>query len=149
MDQKKFSAAAKDFRSILPRFKMQSIWLAGETGSREPVVTDTEVVFNERSEASYERFDIKLVYSRRDLHPDRPMKWDSCKTDRRPYDLAVMCCLIIFKHHFRDDFLVQSNGEIKDWEPAISLVSWHLGYTEKWGFMEDKNGEPHLAAHTI
>lgn len=149
MDQEKFSAVAKDFKAILPVFKKENIWLAGETGSREPVVTDTEIGFNGRGGMSCEWFDIKQAYSGRDLHPDNPMKSSHCKTEKMPYDLAVMCCLLIFKHHFRDDFLVQSNGEIKDWEPAISLVSWHLGYTEKWGFMEDKNGEPHLAAHTI
>lgn len=142
----KFSAVAKDFKAILPVFKKENIALADGPGDGEPVVAADEIVFNGRDEESYEWFDIKQVYSERDLHPDDPMKFAFCKTGRRPYNLAVMCCLIIFKHHFRDDIRVQSDDQtIEEWAPAIDLVREHLKYAEDWAFrgsqLVDKKSE--------
>ena len=50
------------------------------------------------------------------------------KTARKPYDLAVTACLIIAKHHLKDEIEVSSDGERIEWAPAILLCQDVLGY---------------------
>ncbi len=137
LDQEKFSAAVKDFNTILPLFEPDNIALADGPGEGKPIVTDTVIQFNGVEEHAHEWFEITRVYSERDLHPDEPLKFGFCKTAQKPYDLAVMSCLIIFKHHFGDQFRVSSDGEMVDWAPAVKLVREHLKYEEDWTFRDD------------
>ena len=50
------------------------------------------------------------------------------KTAYKPYDLAVTVCLVIAKHHLKDDIAISSDGEITDWEEAMHLCQHFLGY---------------------
>ena len=56
------------------------------------------------------------------------MVFDFCKTAHKPYDLCVTACLIVLKHHFKDDILVHSDGDDPDWEQARKLCDEILGY---------------------
>jgi len=51
-----------------------------------------------------------------------------CKTGFLPYDLNVQCCLIIFKHHFGSDFLVESDGTSDQWWEARECCQYFLHY---------------------
>ena len=50
------------------------------------------------------------------------------KTERRPYDLAVMACLIVAKRHFGRGIVVCSDGSEEEWKQARWLCQYHLGY---------------------
>lgn len=64
----------------------------------------------------------------------------SCKTDRKPYDLAVCEVLLVLKHHFKEDFELSSDGlwvsrddlESKTaagrWKEALQNVEQRFGY---------------------
>lgn len=51
-----------------------------------------------------------------------------CKTNYRPYDLDVQCCLIVFAEHFGDQFKVSSDGDDEQWNEARSVCQHVLGY---------------------
>lgn len=42
-----------------------------------------------------------------------------CKTARKPYDLAVMVCLLIAKWHLKSKLLVYSDGGAEEWESGF------------------------------
>ena len=50
------------------------------------------------------------------------------KTEHRPYDLAVMACLIIAKHYLGKEIVVYSDGSEEKWEPARRLCENYFGY---------------------
>jgi hypothetical protein len=52
-----------------------------------------------------------------------------CKTAFRPYDLAVTVFLLIAKHHLRDVFRIESDGDLKQWQDAQLLCRQELGYS--------------------
>lgn len=51
---------------------------------------------------------------------------DFCKTARKPYDVAVVACLIILKHYLGDLFQVESDGDANDWTDGLELAKKHL-----------------------
>lgn len=54
--------------------------------------------------------------------------FEFCKTAYKPYDLAVIICLIIAKHHLKDDIQVSSDGDIEQWQDGMLLCQKILGY---------------------
>ena len=64
-------------------------------------------------------------------------KYFTCtKTARKPYDLAVVICLIIAKHHLKGSIRVETDGGKSDWEPAIQMCEEHLGYGMKYSSVQ-------------
>ncbi len=53
-----------------------------------------------------------------------------CKTARKPYDTAVVACLVILHHYFGDDIIIRSDGRPKEWEEGLQAVKDYLGYGE-------------------
>jgi len=45
-----------------------------------------------------------------------------CKTNRMPYDLLVCAMLILVNHFIPDLLVINSDGGIEDWEPALRLA---------------------------
>ena len=58
------------------------------------------------------------------------------KTERRPYDLAVMACLIVAKRRLGKGIVVCSDRSEEEWKQARWLCQYHLGYGD--GFRLDK-----------
>ncbi len=54
--------------------------------------------------------------------------FEFCKTAYKPYDLAVIICLIIAKHHLKEQVLVTSDGAIDNWQDGILICQKILGY---------------------
>jgi len=52
-----------------------------------------------------------------------------CKTAFRPYDLAVICFLIIAKHCLGDKIIVSSDGTNIHWFDGIVLCEYYLHYS--------------------
>ena len=89
--------------------------LCNGAGEGEPIITDTDIVFNgsrERGE-EYETFSIHI----------NDGEWDFCKTAREPYDIAVQLCLLSFKYYFGENFEFSSDGGEKEWAFANEVFS--------------------------
>ncbi len=51
-----------------------------------------------------------------------------CKTNFRPYDLAVMAFLIVAKHNLGGSLQVQTDGTQEHWADAFALCQDTFGY---------------------
>jgi len=80
-------------------------------------------------DCSHETFRIERVYS--------PCEWEEaknglyfsfCKTAFKPYDLAVIACLIVFKHHFGNEFKVTTDGGDQHWFDGKMICAMVLNY---------------------
>lgn len=60
-----------------------------------------------------------------------------CKTNRKPYDLAVCGCLILAHKHLPGYFNISSDGGSADWEPALNYLEDVFG--EKFEIPFKKN----------
>ena len=99
--------------------------LCGGMGEGEPRISDLEVWFNgDASEnLDHETFALELFeidnYKRVD-ETDKEGVFCFCKTNRKPYDFAVMISLMVIKHHLGSDFKISSDGCLEDgWDEAI------------------------------
>jgi len=48
-----------------------------------------------------------------------------CKTARKPYDLMVTACLVLYKHHF-PEVQISSDGNFEDWSAAFMFIAQAL-----------------------
>ena len=97
-----------------------------------PDFNDDVVWFNGIKDDGHETFFIPRVFDTDGYcHTDDEGRFFAfCKTARKPYDLPVCCCLLIFKQHFGDDFILSSGGEFdEEWREARDEVEKILGYT--------------------
>ena len=88
-------------------------------------------------DGSYETFSIGRIWYdpitiEKTLHDPRP--GDFCKTNFRPYDLCVQCCLIVLQHHLPRHIRVGSDGSTAEWMEAIDGVIQLLGYGQDFEF---------------
>jgi hypothetical protein len=67
----------------------------------------------------------KPVYNDKE---DIGLYFDFCKTAYKPYDLAVIICLIIAKHHLEEEIIVSSDGRIDSWKDGMLICQKILGY---------------------
>lgn len=98
-------------------------WFAGPMASARCV--------DENGDGSYETFGVELVLSREvdeDSGDAKGRIFDCCKTNYRPYDLNVQCCLIVLKEHLGDMIRVSSDGEDEQWNEARNACQVILGY---------------------
>jgi hypothetical protein len=79
----KFKEALHDFQTVLEELDIK---LAGAEGSGEPVLSESEIVFNGIADLNCEPFVIKSFEPSR-RSPDRTFSY--CKTEKLPYDLCV------------------------------------------------------------
>jgi hypothetical protein len=106
--------------------------------NKKPVFTKSQVRFNGIDEDGHETFHISPIYkSSYKQTNNQGLLFQFCKTARKPYDFNVMCCLIIYKHHFGNEFLVYSDGEMKDWKPAIDFCQKYLNYGQDFQLDND------------
>lgn len=85
----------------------------------------------EDGDGSYETFAIERVHDTSGyVNDDANTKgyFACCKTNFRPYDLNVQCCLIVFAEHFGAEFTVSSDGDEEQWNEARSVCQHVLGY---------------------
>ena len=54
--------------------------------------------------------------------------FEFCKTAYKPYDLAVIICLIIAKHYLAEDILVASDGTLDNWRDGMLICQKILCY---------------------
>lgn len=56
------------------------------------------------------------------------LRWDFCKTARKPYDKIVTAILIAARYDFGNNFSLSSDGNWEEWEEGCNLVKHTLGY---------------------
>lgn len=65
----------------------------------------------------------------------KKMYFEFCKTAYKPYDLAVICALIIARHHLGSKYImVRSDGNRDKWADGRQLCQIALGYGEDFHF---------------
>lgn len=96
--------------------------------NKEPIVSKKEIRFNGIDEDGHETFFVEFNDS------------NFCKTASKPYDLPVCEVLLVLKHHYKDDFELDSDGfwvskddllknEFDgDWRQALDNVRKEFGY---------------------
>jgi len=63
--------------------------------------------------------------------------FNCCKTAFRPYDLAVICFLILAKRHLEEDVKVKSDGTDDQWFDGKLFCQMHLGFGMEYAFGRD------------
>ena len=117
-----FNRAVDDCRRLLPHLPIP---LAGGDGTGTPVCDSELLIFNGVGDASYET----CAICRAEEDPGAGRRILSfCKTEHRPYDLAVRAVLIVFQHHLGSQFKVSSDDHASAWEAAQNICQQHLGY---------------------
>lgn len=54
--------------------------------------------------------------------------FEFCKTAYKPYDLAVIVCLIIAKHHLKEGIIISSDGTQDNWQDGMLICQKILDY---------------------
>lgn len=78
-----------------------------------PEISSKAIIFNGIYADSHETF-----YLGRNIEGE-----DSCKTNRKPYDFAVMVCLILAEHFAPDCWKVSSDGVRGQWQLAADWLN--------------------------
>lgn len=127
LDAQIFHKAARDCRKVCETLEIP---LGDADGLDEPVFGDDFIALNGAGDDGYESFDVERLYGEGSFNdPDELGRYfDFCKTERRPYDLAVQCCLIVLAHYFGDQFKVTSDGNAEDWAQAMERCQVALGF---------------------
>ena len=61
------------------------------------------------------------TFSLRD-HWNKNEAFNFCKTASKPYDVAVVACLIVLKHYMGELVDVSSDGDASDWDAGLQLA---------------------------
>ena len=106
---------------------------------RNSEFSDRVVMFD-----AYETFRVEQDVSAADWPRPVPegrrkkMVFGFCKTARCQYDIHVTCCLIVFKRHFGDEFVVLSDGGDEGFDKARLVCQKALGYGQDFQVEVDK-----------
>lgn len=129
LDLPTFQAAVADCVKMRAHLAVPIVDGHGTPGT-EATFSSDEVTFNGPGEQGHETFMIERDFQPefRQEQPDGFL-FDFCKTARKPYDVVCQCCLIVFKHHFGDNFRVASDGATdNEWVRAKGACQRILGY---------------------
>ena len=129
----------KKLRVKLPK----DIYIDGCSAFPDPQFTDKKIYFNgtdkgftfeqrktgEYPENSHETFELLAEGSN---------GFCFCKTARKPYDLLVCACLLVYKHHSPATMDLGSDGDSEDWADAEKFVKDVLGYKVKYSEVNNR-----------
>ncbi len=85
----------------------------------EPKFTDHLILFNGVGENQHETFCLEKAGSG---------GFAFCKTNRKPYNILVQACLLLYQLHSPETLKLGSDGSLEEWKDAIKLVTKTLGY---------------------
>ena len=123
LEKQAFIAFADDCRKICESLP---VGLAGASGEGKPEFSQDKICFNGISpNDDHEPFIInrKLVIigpEHFSCQPDENgLYFDFCKTERKPYDLCVKCCLVLLKAYFPQVKISSDGGRNEEWFDAV------------------------------
>jgi len=113
--------------------EVAKIELCGGDGEGPPEINNEVICFNgsNKGDLGHETFLLEQKREKRryeQFDKVNNLFFNFTKTARKPYDLAVCACLIMAKEYFRDEIIINSDGDLSDWYEAIDLVQTYLGY---------------------
>ena len=79
-------------------------------------------------DCSYETFSLEQNKQGYESSDPNTRIFDATKTNYKPYDLAVTACLIIAKHHLKDQIEISTDGRHENWEDARMVCQHFLNY---------------------
>jgi hypothetical protein len=120
LDKKRWDDMIADVRKVADNLP-EGVELAGAFGepNTKPTIDTEEICFNGVGEHSHETFRITRTP---DARPDGSVRFNFCKTARKPYDLMATAVLLIIEKHFPGDFEIGTDGNLSDWRPAMRLL---------------------------
>jgi hypothetical protein len=133
LDETKFKAAIADCKKVTDWLdKNWGVHVQFEYDDDSPAVFEDKLIrFNGSRECGCETFAIEQIFGDGFRQPDETGKlFDFCKTRYYEYDSAVVACLLVFKHHFGDEFRVTSDGDKTEWQEGLNACKEALGYGE-------------------
>lgn len=150
--QAAFPRLLADTRAILDHLTAHGIATAGAHGDGEPLLTASEIAFNGAAPRDYESFILDTTQdpnTRHRTHYGEPFTWDFCKTEHRPYDLAVTAILLRARQLAPWHFAIGSDGYWDShWKPARDLIAALFEpFTENDPLTDTIDGPPILFAH--
>lgn len=121
--QKKWDAFIKDCRKLyknMPEHSLSAgghysnepLLLCGVSDSDAPEFSKDRILFNGCGDLGHETFHLSRKAS----------EGDFCKTARKPYDLMVTACLVLYKAYF-PKVGIGSDGDIADWQEAFKFIA--------------------------
>ena len=129
------------FKYDKPKFTKNMIWFNGCNGlkrinNKETITTgkdkgksytewkDAEHKNEDWNDLSHETFTMyrKNVKESWESDEKKDYTFRFCKTQRKPYNFAVMAVLILAKYHFKADIHISSDGEYEIWKPCLAWV---------------------------
>lgn len=139
LEPKAFGAAVTDCAAVLAECRKRGIRIGDGMGEGEPLLDATAIVFNGVGAEGCETFAVELSLPERERWGGLQeglggLEFQFCKTRYQPYDLAVMACLLVLKHHLGRAIRIGSDGGIHDWQQGIELAEQVLGV--EFGEME-------------
>jgi len=98
-------------------------------GSCEPVFTADEIWFNGTDpEWGTKEGHPELANETFTLFRRGSDGFCYCKTNRKPYDLMVQACLLVYRHYSPNTINLGSDGNEDEWQVTIDFVHNVLGY---------------------
>ena len=120
--EKALPRVVQDFKALLPYLPP----LADPMGEGKPVLEPHFLAFNGQAPEDYEAFTFPDLTTESETRPG--YLFDFCKTEHRPYDLAVVAALTLLRWHLGSAIVVESDGSLEDFAKGTELVVRVLGY---------------------
>jgi len=132
LDKEKFAKASKDCKLVTDYLRSKGIQIQFESDEPDPPVFSDELIrFNGQDEEGHETFYIAQEFDESYRQPDDDGKlFAFCKTAYKPYDTAVIACLIVLKHHLGESIRLSSDGDKNEWQAGLEAVQSVLNYGE-------------------
>ena len=87
-------------------------------------MSDFQISFNGVAPQNHETFTLDRAMQPPNLRlPEKDHFFNFCKTAQKPYDLMVMCVLLVANDLEPDVITYATDGAESDWQPAIDLVN--------------------------
>lgn len=105
------------YRYKYPKFTSKQIHFNGSSGKR---ILDN--LSKEWGDAPHNYGEVIAAFSHETFLLIRTGESGFCKTDRKPYDLMVTTCLLLYKYYFPDEVEISSDGTREEWNDAFLFI---------------------------
>ncbi len=131
IDKDVFKDIVGDIKKVMPFVTAEISIGSGDGEGRKFKLDNGQIHFNGVGIWHHEDF----FFPRNLIH----YPYNYVKTNRKPYDTAVVACLAIIKVHLGHDIHISTDGDDADWKHGIELCSNILGHEYDLVEVTEKN----------